>query len=87
MGVLKQNQDFIFKQVKGESVLLNAKTGDYFGLNEVGTDFFKLVDGEKNMDEITEELLNLYEVEKDTLQRDLEELTGKMLEKGILVKV
>lgn len=87
MGVLKQNQDFIFKQVKGESVLLNAKTGDYFGLNEVGTDFFKLVDGVKNIDEITEELLNLYEVEKDTLQRDLEELTGKMLEKGILVKV
>jgi len=84
METLQRNPNFIFKQIKGESVLLNTKTGDYFGLNEVGTDFFQLVDGVRTSEQILVELLELYEVEKEVLQRDLEELTAQMIQKGIL---
>lgn len=84
MRVFQQNPDFIFKQIKEESVLLNVKTGDYFGLNEVGTDFFLLIDGKRNSDEILNALLELYDVEKEELQKDLDELIKTMTEKGIL---
>ncbi len=85
MKILKRNNDFIFKKVKNESVLLNAKTGDYFGLNEVGTDFYMLIDGKISMDEIIEKIMDDYNVNKEVLQKDIGELVDKMLEKGILL--
>lgn len=83
--MLRKNPDFIFKEVKGESVLLNPKTGDYFGLNEVGTDFFKLIDGEKDLEQILAELFEIYDVETEILRRDVTELADAMRQKGILL--
>lgn len=85
MKILKRNNDFVFKKVKNEAVLLNAKTGDYFGLNEVGTDFYMLVDGKISMEEIIKKIMDDYDVDKEILQKDIDELADKMLEKGILL--
>ena len=35
MRVLIKNQDVIWREVDGETVLLNPVTGRYFGLNKV----------------------------------------------------
>lgn len=83
--MLIQNQDFLVQVVKGEAVLLNAKTGDYFGLNEVGSDFYQLVDGKKNLDEIIDLLEQEYDVHREVLKADLEGLVVRLLEKEILL--
>ncbi len=83
--MLIQNQDFLVQVVKGEAVLLNAKTGDYFGLNEVGSDFYQLVDGKKNLDEIIDLLNQEYDVQRELLKADLEGLVARLLDKEILL--
>lgn len=82
--MLRRNQDFLVQVVKGEAVLLNAKTGDYFGLNEVGNDFYQLVDGQRTFNEIVELLDKEYIVEKAVLESDLGELAKQLLEREIL---
>jgi hypothetical protein len=82
--VLTKNAEYVFKEVKGEAFLLNAKTGDYYGLNEVGCDFLRLVDGKRTMLEIEEELAGLYEVEREALSADLGELVKELCANGIL---
>lgn len=82
--MLNKNNDFLVQVVKGEAVLLNAKTGDYFGLNEVGNEFYQLVDGEKSFDEIVDLLDQEYQVERNTLKQDLEELVGLLIKRQIL---
>lgn len=84
MAILQKSDSFIFKQVKGSTVMLNGQTGDYFGLNAVGTDFLKLVDGVRTTDEIIGELQNTYEVDEATLRSDIETLTKNLIDKGIL---
>lgn len=84
--MLRKNQDFLVQVVKGEAVLLNAKTGDYFGLNEVGNDFYQLVDGQRSFEEIVDLLEKEYQVEKAVLEADLEFLTAQLVEKQILFK-
>ncbi len=83
--MLNQNQDFLVQVVKGEAVLLNSKTGDYFGLNEVGSDFYQLVDGKKGLEEIIDLLDEEYDVKREVLKADVEKLVARLLEKKILL--
>lgn len=83
--MLNQNQDFLVQVVKGEAVLLNSKTGDYFGLNEVGSDFYQLVDGKKGLEEIIDLLDEEYDVKREVLKADVENLVARLLEKKILL--
>lgn len=82
--VLERNEGFIVKEVKGEAFVLNVRTGDYFGLNEVGSDFIRLVDGRRTMSQIEDELLGLYDVDRGELAKDMDELAGDLCANGIL---
>jgi hypothetical protein len=82
--VLVKNTEYVFKEVKGEAFLLNAKTGDYYGLNDVGCDFLRLVDGRRTVREIEDELMGLYDVEREALSEDLGELARELCANGIL---
>jgi hypothetical protein len=82
----RKSDTFIIREIDGESVLLNGQTGDYYGLKEVGTDFIKLVDGKRDMDEIIGALLLMYDIDEATLRNDIEELAEKMIGTGILIR-
>ena len=55
----------------GESVILNLKSGVYYGLNEVGAKIWQLIQQPKTVTEIREALLQDYDVEPEDCQRDL----------------
>lgn len=79
-----KNNDFISQVIQGEAVLLNSKSGDYFGLNQVGTDFYNLIDGKRSFDEILKILDEDYNVSIEVLKKDVEELLTKLIEKNIV---
>jgi len=72
--VPKKNPEIIAKNVKGEMVLLNPLTGKYYGLNKVGCAFWEKVDGKRNISEIVSLLLEQFNVERERLVRDIEDL-------------
>ncbi|MGI6467583.1 MAG: PqqD family protein [Syntrophomonadaceae bacterium] len=78
MRVLIKNQDVIWREVDGETVLLNPVTGRYFGLNKVACSFWNKVDGKTTIDEIIDQMLEEYEVEREVLARDIEELVNTL---------
>jgi hypothetical protein len=84
--VFEKNNGFIFREILGKCVILNSETGDYFGLNAVGSSFLDLVDGKRDLDVIISELMNIYEADETTLRNDILELVSTMLLKGILTQ-
>ncbi len=80
----KKNSDIIWRNIKGEAVLLNLVDGSYFGLNTVGRSFWEKVDGEKTTEEIINLLLQEYKVERDVLVRDIEEFVGNLKDNGLI---
>jgi hypothetical protein len=84
-AMLQRNPAYFFKPIKGESVLLNPQTGDYFGLNEVGTDFIKLLDEGKDLEQVFSKLLATYDVEETVLRKDIGELLASLQQKNILL--
>lgn len=79
-----KNRDIIWRNMKGEAVLLNPMDGSYFGLNSVGCSFWEKVDEQRTIEEIIDLLLKEYMVERDVLARDIEEFVHNMEDKGLI---
>lgn len=81
---LKKNPDIIWKNIRGESVLLNPMTGKYYGLNKVGCSFWEKIDGSRTLPDIATLMLEEFNVTQETLSKDLEDLTKKLIENKII---
>lgn len=78
--------DVLFKQVGAQYVLLDIETEQYFGLDEVGARFWKLVSDEGDTQSAFEQLLTEYEVDAVTLRQDLIAFLNK-LERANLITI
>lgn len=81
---LKKNPDIIWKNIRGESVLLNPMTGKYYGLNKVGCSFWEKIDGIRTLSDITTLMLEEFNVTGEILSKDLEDLMKKLIENNII---
>jgi hypothetical protein len=76
--------DVLFRDLDGESVILNLQTESYFGLDEVGTRMWALLTASDTVQAALDALLEEYETDAGTLRKDLEELIGKLADQGLL---
>ena len=67
-----------------EAVLLNIETERYFGLDETGTRMWQLVTAAPSVETAYQQLLDEYDVQAESLQRDLIELLTRLVENGLL---
>jgi hypothetical protein len=81
---LKKNPDIIWKNIRGESVLLNPMTGKYYGLNKVGCSFWEKIDDSRTLSDIATLMLEEFNVTQETLLKDLDDLMKKLIENNIL---
>ena len=78
------SQDQVSCDLSGESAILNLKAGVYYGLNEVGTSVWKLIQEPKRVSEIREAILEEYEVEPDRCEADIMTLLQDLLDNGLI---
>ncbi len=65
--------------------LFNISDGTIVKLNEVSYDFLSLINGEKSLDNIGDEIHKAYKVEKQQLEKDLNELIQECVKRKILI--
>ena len=76
--------DVLFQEVSGETVLLDLNSESYFGLDEVGTRVWQLLSGGNSVAAMLDVLLNEYDVEREQLEMDVEELLNSLIEAGLI---
>jgi hypothetical protein len=79
-------EDVLFQPVADEAVLLDVASGRYFGLNASGMRMWQALADCGSLEAACARLLLEFEVEEETLRRDLEELVEQLRQRG-LVKV
>ena len=77
------SDDAVVREMDGESVLLNLETGMYFGLDEVGTRVWRLAADDGSLRAIRERLLEEYDADAATIERDLLALAVALVSKGL----
>lgn len=76
--------DVLFQEVSGEMVLLDLSSESYFGLDEIGARIWQLLHDGASVGEVLDTLLREYEVERGTLEVDLDDLLGKLADAGLI---
>jgi hypothetical protein len=82
--VFRIPQCVLFQEVSGESVLLDLESEQYFGLDEVGTRVWQLVEEHGRLSEVYDEMLNEFDVDPATLRQDLLELVATLADRGLI---
>jgi len=77
--------DVLSQEVSGETVLLDLNNENYFGLNEVGTRIWQLLQSEDNLDKIYDILLDEYDVEAKQLKQDFDDIIKQLVESKIII--
>lgn len=84
-GILKHNEDFIYRLVDGEAVLMSPLGDGLHIFNEVGTRIWELVDGNNTIEEIVDQIYQEYEVEKNVAYEDTLMFLDELLKINALV--
>ena len=79
-------EDVLYHDLNGEAVVLNLKSGKYFSLDAVGSHMWQLLAEHYDVATVYQSLLAEYEVDGETLRKDLFELIDNLGTYG-LVKV
>jgi len=74
----------MYRELSGESVLLELETGHYFSLDEVGTRMWELLSEHGQLKAAFERLISDYDVEPDRLKKDLIALVENLLSERLL---
>jgi hypothetical protein len=76
--------DAVFQEVEGEAVLLHLAQGKYFGLDEVGTRIWQLLEAHGSAGAVLDRMLEEFDVEPERLESDLDDLLQALAENGLV---
>jgi hypothetical protein len=80
---LVASQDVLVRQIQSETVLLDLKTEHYFGLDDVGSRIWQLINEGRTLREVEVTLKQEYDVADEALCADLERFIRQLTEAGL----
>jgi hypothetical protein len=83
--VVATSVDQVSGNLTGERVVLSMKDGTYYGLTEVGVLVWDLLQNPVSVGRLVEQILETYEIDRETCERDLWELLDDMSAKELVV--
>ena len=73
--------DVLVRELDGEAVILHLGDESYYGLNESGTRMWQLLTTSPTIEASMKTLLEEFDVEEETLKKDLSKLINSLLER------
>jgi len=77
---VKIKPDVLIQEVQEEAVLLSVDKGTYYGLNEVGNRAWKYLQDTGDVEDAVKGILEDYEVDEETLRKDLEAFVKELVD-------
>ena len=76
--------EVLFQEIGGEAVLLDLASERYFGLDDVGTRIWQLLQDQGSLRVVYDHLLDEYDVEPTRLEEDLLKHVRELAEAGLV---
>lgn len=81
----QHNPNATYQSVGDEAILINLVSGSYYSLNDTGTMFWELLDGQRTIADCARLIAAEYEVEAKVVEADLLELATDFKQEGLIV--
>lgn len=83
-SIVTIDKNQVSADLEKEAVILNLKSGIYYGLDTVGAYIWNFIQEPKVVDDIVTALLTEYDVEPDRCKHDLLALLQKLAKEGLI---
>jgi len=81
----KHSPDVVYRDLEGEAVILDLASGTYFGLNEVGTRVWRMIDEGRDAAEIVDIVAKEYQADRGTIAQDVARLLNDLSARRLIV--
>lgn len=72
------------QEIDEETIILDSETQEYFSINEIGKVIWSLIEEKKNLEEIKAEMLDMYEVPEEQIEKDLLNFIQALAQKKLI---
>jgi hypothetical protein len=70
--------------VQGEIVMMSIERGQYFGLDDIGSDIWKRIEPPCSFADLIDSLAVAYDADRTTITNDVRALLGRMAEQDVV---
>jgi len=81
----KHSPDVVYRDLEGEAVILDLASGTYFGLNEVGTRVWRMIDEGRDAAEIVDIVATEYQADRGNIAQDVARLLNDLSARRLIV--
>ena len=81
---LAPSPDAVYRELDGEAVILHLESGQYYGLDPLGTRIWELIGVHPRPRDIAAVLLDEYDVDAERLEADLLDLLTRLAERNLI---
>lgn len=82
--LIKRNPEMVTSNIDGEIVMMSIENGEYYGLDEVGSRIWELLENPVTFEQLVNTLVEEFEVDVETCKADTLEFLNQMVEKKII---
>ena len=83
-SIITASQEQISCDLGEEAVILNLKSGEYYGLDPVGAKIWGWLETPQAVVHLRDRLVEDYKVDSDQIERDLFALLGQLVDEGLI---
>lgn len=84
-SIVQRNPKLIANQMDGEIVMMSIDNGEYYGLDEVGSRIWELLEQPVSIGKLIDSLMMEFEVGREECYQDTMEFLGDLLAKDLLL--
>ena len=82
--ILVKNEDIAWRKIDDDAILIDMDEEEVTHFNEVGTEIWITLDGEKSVAQILEHTQSLFDVDSDSAKKDVFAFLNQLLKKEMV---
>lgn len=83
--MIKKNDNLCISEKNNEIVILNMKTGFFWGLQDVSYDIWKAIEKYHDIELIVDEIVKNYNADREEIEADVKKLIDELEENELVI--
>ena len=79
-----RNKEIHAADIDGDKVMMDLEKGKYYAMNAVGSFIWDMIEEERNVEDIIEDLLNEFEITRETCEETVLRFLNGLEDEGLI---
>jgi len=84
-SVIVQIEEIVASDIDGETVMMSVENGKYYGLDDIGSRIWELIERPIRISDLIDRLLERFDVDRETCEKDVLKFLNELNDDRILV--